>query len=133
MCVTLTPWSNRATFVWMTDMDLYRALGLAIAKRRKQLKLTQARVAAGIGLTRASLANIETGRQKLLLHQVYRLVNVLQLDSILDLVPVRFTVDAEFSDLPLDAGKVTQTQKQQVENVVRLALAGDRPTRKRKV
>lgn len=116
----------------MTDMDLYRALGLAVAKRRKQLKLTQAHVAAGIGLTRASLANIETGRQKLLLHQVYRLVNVLQLSSILDLVPATFRFETAHDELPLDSAKVTQTQKQQVENVVRLALASERPTRKRK-
>ncbi len=118
-------------------MELYRALGRAVAKRRKELGLTQAHVSAGIGLTRASLANIETGRQKLLLHQVYRLANVLQLGSILDLAPARFKFESDavapaHDELPLDAAKVTQTQRQQVENVVRLALADERPTRKRK-
>lgn len=122
----------------MTDMKLYAALGRAVAKRRNELKLTQAHVAERIGLTRASLANIETGRQKLLLHQVYRLVNALQLDSILDLAPTSFVFDAEptlerrKSALPLAPGKVTETQKQQLENVVRLALASERPTRKGK-
>jgi transcriptional regulator with XRE-family HTH domain len=117
----------------MTDMDVYRALGAAAAKRRKQLKLTQAYVAAGIGLTRASLANIETGRQKVLLHQVYRLANVLKLDSILDLVPATFTVDAGLAEaLPFKSAKVTPAQKQQVENLVRLALASDQPKRKGK-
>ena len=66
----------------MTDMEIYRLLGSRAAKQRKQLKLTQAEVAKLIGLTRASLANLETGRQKVLLHHVYKLVAALQLNSI---------------------------------------------------
>lgn len=120
----------------MSEMELYRALGRAVAKRRNELKLTQAFVAERIGLTRASLANIETGRQKLLLHQVYRLANVLQLGSILDLAPASFTVEAEQGGkprddaLPVDPKKVTQTQKRQIEDAVRQALASERPPRK---
>lgn len=118
-------------FARMTEKDLYRALGRAVARRREQLNITQAHVAAQIGLTRASVANIESGRQKLMLHQVYRLANALDLKSILDLVPSGFVFAPESNQLPLDASKVTQTQKSQVENVVRLALA-EPPARKRK-
>lgn len=115
----------------MADMDLYKALGAAAAERRKQLKMTQAQVASGIGLTRASLANIETGRQKLLLHQVYRLASVLRLDSILDLVPATFETHST-EELPFKSGQVTSVQRQQVENVVRLAMASERPKRRGK-
>src|SRR5689334_10508172 len=73
--------------VLMTEMQLYRNLGRAVAKRRKELGLTQADVGRCIGLSRASLANIETGRQKVLLHQVYRLADALKMKSMSDLVP----------------------------------------------
>jgi transcriptional regulator with XRE-family HTH domain len=111
----------------MTEMDLYRSLGREAAKRRVELGLTQAEVAADIGLTRASLANIETGRQKVMLHHVYKLVSALRLASILDLLPPSFAFeDAE--PLPLSRTDVTVRQKKQVENVIRLALAKTRPS-----
>lgn len=104
----------------MTDMEIYRLLGSRAAKQRKQLKLTQAEVAKLIGLTRASLANLETGRQKVLLHHVYKLVAALQLNSILDLLPKTF----ENSPEPVNfagGSAVTERQKAQLEYFVRRA------------
>ncbi|MGO9684980.1 MAG: helix-turn-helix domain-containing protein, partial [Beijerinckiaceae bacterium] len=43
-------------------MDVYKLLGSRAARRRDELRLTQAEVANQIGLSRASLANLETGR-----------------------------------------------------------------------
>ena len=108
----------------MTDLQLYRALGQSVARRRKDLGLTQAAIAEQIGLTRASLANIETGRQKVLLHQVYNLVEALKLESITELVPATFTVDRRSSKpLAFNGGSVTAAQKAQLEQMIRLALA----------
>ena len=53
--------------------------------------MKQIEVAAQIGLTRASLANIEKGRQKIMLHQIYRIAEALRVNLILDLVPSRFS------------------------------------------
>ena len=64
----------------MSDMDVYKLLGSRAAKRRDELGLTQAEVASQIGLSRASLANLETGRQKILLHHVYKLAAALKVD-----------------------------------------------------
>ncbi len=61
----------------MADMELYRLLGQNVARLRNDSGRTQAEIAAQIGLTRASLANIETGRQKVLMHHVFRLANAL--------------------------------------------------------
>lgn len=115
----------------MTEMDLYRSLGRAAAKRRNVLGLSQAEVALEIGLTRASLANIETGRQKVMLHHVYKLVSALQLSSILDLLPPSFAFGDDSEPLPLSRTDVTVRQKKQLENVVRLALAGGRSRARR--
>lgn len=73
----------------MTEMDLYMALGRKVAAARKRLGLTQAELAAQISLTRASVANIETGRQRVMLHDVFALVEALGGKSILDFVPER--------------------------------------------
>ncbi len=107
----------------MDETALYASLGRAIAKRRNELDLTQAFVAKQIGLTRASLANIETGRQKVLLHHVYRLAIALELRTILDLVPGSLEETPNSEPVPLsDDTQVTPAQRAQVENVVRLAL-----------
>ena len=54
----------------MDEQSIYAELGRAVATRRKMVGLTQAEVAKDVGISRASIANIESGRQKVLLHQV---------------------------------------------------------------
>ena len=54
-------------------MELYRRLGRAVADRRRELGLTQNIVAEKLGLSRASLANLEIGRQRIMVHQLLRL------------------------------------------------------------
>jgi transcriptional regulator with XRE-family HTH domain len=83
------------------------------------LALTQADVAKQIGLTRASLANIESGRQKVLLHQVYRLADALRLDSILALTAPSFVV-SEPSEKPLTftGSEVGPAQRIKIEALI---------------
>ena len=103
----------------MSDMDIYRVLGAAVAARRKKLRLKQAEVAVKMGLTRASLANIETGRQKVMLHQLYRLAAALQLNTILDLVPAKFAFSDPSDTVNLIGGTMSDQQKALVEQLVR--------------
>lgn len=110
------------SFVLMNETNLYTSLGKAIATKRNELGLTQALVAKKIGLTRASLANIETGRQKVLLHHVYRLAAALELPTIMDLIPASLSAPLDTQALQLSESAVTPAQRAQVENVVRLAL-----------
>ena len=42
--------------------------------------MNQAEIAQAIGLTRASIANIETGRQRIPLHHLYSLARALKVD-----------------------------------------------------
>jgi len=90
--------------------------------------MTQAQIAERVGLTRASIANIETGRQKVLLHHIYLLADALQLQSVGDLLP-RVSAkemrpdDFEAGTLPID-DSLTPDQRTQLENVVWRALAG---------
>jgi transcriptional regulator with XRE-family HTH domain len=42
--------------------------------------LNQAEIGTAIGLSRASIANIETGRQRIPIHHLYRLARALRVD-----------------------------------------------------
>lgn len=71
----------------MRDEEIYAAFGQQLAARRDRLQKSQKEVAAKVGLSRASIANIESGRQGVLLHHVYALAHALEMDSIADLLP----------------------------------------------
>lgn len=58
---------------------IYKQIGAVIQQRRKELDLKQLNVAARLGISRGSLANVETGRQSILVHQLYRFAEVLDL------------------------------------------------------
>ncbi len=65
----------------MNPESIYRHIGEVIRTRRQALRprLTQEALAQRVGMSRASLANIETGRQNVLVHQLYALAEALGL------------------------------------------------------
>jgi transcriptional regulator with XRE-family HTH domain len=68
------------------DEGIYGALAARVRDRRAKLAMSQQQVAAVSGLTRSSVASIETGRQSVALHHVYALARALDV-SPLDLLP----------------------------------------------
>lgn len=71
----------------MAGDPIYRAFGKAVSARRKALELTQAQLASKVKMSRASIANIESGRQNILLHHVYALATALDFAKVADLLP----------------------------------------------
>ena len=63
----------------MNVNDFYAKLGKLVQRKRKELEFTQSELATKLGMSRASLANIETGRQKVLVHHLYKFAEVLKL------------------------------------------------------
>ena len=62
----------------MTEREkIYESLGKAIRARREALKLTQMELSDLVGMSRASVTNIECGRQSLLVDQLYKFAEVL--------------------------------------------------------
>jgi transcriptional regulator with XRE-family HTH domain len=60
--------------------------GRLVAERRKRQKLTQKAFAVAVGLSRASIANIERGKQAVQLHLIYKIASVLNAD-VRELIP----------------------------------------------
>lgn len=65
----------------MNSESIYRHIGEVIKTRRNALqpRLTQEALAKRVGISRAALANIETGRQNVLVHQLYAFAEALNI------------------------------------------------------
>lgn len=107
----------------MADMELYRRLGRAVAERRGELGLTQSDVAEKLGLSRASLANLENGRQRIMVHQLFALVSALKLKSILDLVPRTWVPSEPLPEIKVSGATLSPRQQSAVESAVESVLA----------
>ena len=66
--------------------DIYIAVGENVRHYRKQAGMRQLDLCREVALTRGSIANIETGRQRILLHQAFDLARALNV-SVDCLVP----------------------------------------------
>ena len=64
----------------MDETELYARFGQLVRLHRERLALNQGEIGRAIGLSRASIANIETGRQRIPLHHLYSLARVLKVD-----------------------------------------------------
>lgn len=65
----------------MNESDLYEELGRLVRQHRERLGISQEALAQAIELSRASVANIETGRQRIPLHHLYRLARALKVEA----------------------------------------------------
>jgi|ERR1039458_9544913 transcriptional regulator with XRE-family HTH domain len=65
---------------------IYKTIGAIVRQRRRRLELPQAELARRLGISRATLANIETGRQRILVHHVYAFAEALDIKP-RDLLP----------------------------------------------
>jgi len=97
----------------MTEWDsLYRELGRRIREARELMgeKLSQEKLARRLNLSRASIVNIEAGRQHAPLHLLWQISEVLGTDLAL-LIPRRADLMLPTNPAPLDAEMVKQIQE----------------------
>ena len=104
----------------------YQQFGEAVALRRSQIGLTQAELAARIGLSRASVANIEGGRQSVLLHQACDIAIALKLTQVTELLPAPNRRSLEDQALSL-SDEVSPAAKAQIGDLIAAAMAAGRP------
>lgn len=94
------------------DTRVYRVLGERLKQRREQFpsssgRLTQAKIAQLVGLKRTSITNIESGTQKIPLHVLFHLCEVLRI-PVADVLPALEEVQAAAHALPTQEVKVGQ-------------------------
>jgi transcriptional regulator with XRE-family HTH domain len=122
MWVLLTPSGDADHHEPMASNPINQAFGRAVATRRDELGMTQAALATRVGLARASVANIERGRQNILLYQVYDLADALNLEKVADLLPPRPRPD-RIASVPISDASISDSARQQIDNVIASAVA----------
>ena len=115
----------------MDSDSVYKALGKAVATRRKALDFTQATLAGKVGMSRASIANIESGRQNVLLHQVYALADALEYPKVADLLPLRPLEQHSPGELKMHFSddRISATAGAQIGQLIKSALGQRRGPR----
>ncbi len=61
-----------------TGGGLYEELGRVVRAQRESAGMTQGELARLVGMTRTSISNIESGRQKLQIHTLYDVARALE-------------------------------------------------------
>ena len=74
------------------DSLLYEQLGRTIAKVREEKDYSQEKLAKKVRLTRTSITNIERGRQRIQLHTLYMIADILKVE-LSELLPSRKTLN----------------------------------------
>jgi transcriptional regulator with XRE-family HTH domain len=102
--------------------ELYREIGRKIrdARERTTPKISQDKLAKRLGMSRASIVNIEAGRQHPPLHLLWQIAEILGTDPVL-LIPRRDELSGSATTVQLDRGTLQE---------IRRAAKGDPETQK---
>lgn len=101
----------------MSVKPIYEILGKRIKGLRKNLGQTQDQMAKQMNISRASLANIEAGRQQVLVHHLFAFARALQLKSPAELLPTTTELsrkDFDVVSLPLSKEGLTKNQQDDI-------------------
>jgi transcriptional regulator with XRE-family HTH domain len=115
--VILTPIGIGAYRQLVQERDVYKAFGQTIANLRSG-RLTQLQLARTVGISRASLANIERGEQRVYLHQLLALSDALGV-TLTDLLPTgqRFQPIAP-AKVSVSGDKINRAQTRAIKELV---------------
>jgi len=78
MCITLTDGAGMVNNKHMDIEAIYSRMGTKIRKAREHCGWTQHQLAERSGITRSVIANLETGRCRLLVHDLVELARTLR-------------------------------------------------------
>jgi len=99
-----------------------------VRQRRRRLELPQADLARRLGISRATLANIETGRQRILVHQLYSLAKALEMKLAELLPPPESSAQGgDWAQLPMPAD-LKLKQKEQIALLIGSVKSTTSPT-----
>ncbi len=96
---------------------VYKEIGRNIRTRRRQMHASQDSVAQHLGISRATLASIETGRQRVLVHQLYGIASALGVGPG-DLLPPSATTQGDLPEAVSIGGDVSPKQRSEVIRLI---------------
>lgn len=93
-------------------------LGLLLQKLRAENRMTQDELAKRTGLSRASIANMETGRQAMSTYQAYLMATAFQLMSMDALFPTPEIGPTDMGTELRSHSELSETQRQQTKALI---------------
>jgi transcriptional regulator with XRE-family HTH domain len=105
----------------MDQKLLYQQIGLLIREQRKRHNFTQDHIAKQINMSRAAIANIEAGRQQLLVHQLYGIAKALEIEFTSLIPPPKSEREVLHPDKVRLPDDLTNTQREQILRLIRSA------------
>ncbi|WP_172457667.1 helix-turn-helix domain-containing protein [Pseudonocardia sp. N23] len=103
------------------EADFYRTIGQAIRHQRSGRQISQSRLASLLGMSRASIGNIEAGRQRVQLHVLAWIAFELDV-TIHSLVPEIMQTARPRGTMPAEEAVFTDSKAQEfVEETLRRA------------
>ena len=101
----------------IAENDIYAIIGKRVHAARERAQLTQSELASRIGFSRASISNIESGRQKIQVHVLWSLANALNVTA-QDLLPA---IEADNSEhRPIDLGQLDEFDPSERDWILRV-------------
>ncbi|AZN40402.1 helix-turn-helix transcriptional regulator [Paenibacillus albus] len=107
------------------EQTMYTILGQRIKLLREKTNWTQDTLGERVGLTRSSIANIESGKQKAPLPTIYQIADLLQVE-IFDLLPSLSDLKNENKDdlhILLDSDKYSSEQISWISEIIKKGLS----------
>jgi len=101
----------------MNQGKLYKNIGWKLAAKRRAQQLTQQQLADQVGMSRASIANIERGEQSIMVHMLFAIAECLKLKDVSELLPMpNVTKDGQLRLTGSD--DFTETERDQIDEIV---------------
>ena len=103
-----------------TSTRLYIIIGEKIKKHRG--KFSQEELAEKVGLSRASIANIETGRQHPAIDTIWNIASALKIDPHL-LIPSVDEVKLKYDDIYLKQMQISEPRQKWIKGIIEKGVA----------
>lgn len=103
--------------------QIYRAIGSAVSDLRRESQMTQQQVADAIGISRASVANIERGEQRVFVDQLDAIAKLFNLSGLDEIVQRDQIASQQRGPMPLSGDTLKRDLKREVKNVLDEILA----------
>jgi transcriptional regulator with XRE-family HTH domain len=97
---------------------IYQQIGANVRLKRRHLQWSQERLSEMLRISRGAVANIEAGRQRIFIHQLFAIASALgsKLDDLLPPLSSQ-TISSDLNTLPIPAD-LNQRQKVQIAQMI---------------
>lgn len=105
--------------------QIYKTLGQGITALRRKSNITQQQLADAVGISRASVANIERGEQRVFLDQAVAIASFFELGSLDELMSAAHAETAAGTQIQLSGDRLNRAQRREVSQLLEELLTED--------